>query len=423
MADKPRSYKSTHNVSRHTMVMRKARDDDARRVASQDDGVVVHESDNSPSARLTARGVHTQVIRRAASERTVSGRRVEVRQEGSISGRYSTRLSGKQAASIRVAGGDTIIRYKSGDMVIKRGARRAELRKQVIWTYALGYLLLFGLFIYWLLTGATTITPEEFVDKAFSRRQSAHIIDLERAALEVMRGNRTPAEIRMAQTLTFYDEEKDAVRIEKGSRLTLLTAAKLGHAIIEDQAKPPEKREFREPLKIYRETYLGGINWPHVMTIYNAIGFFLLLGLFLWRPIMHYLGTQGKKTASALKNAREAEEQAADYRDKYRALAGSIEEKGALMTAQAEERLEREREEALVLAKTQAEEISGGIAGALRNEESRLSGSIGAHVAAAACDRAKEILKQRLGQTEHDAAIEELIADIAGMPQAAQERG
>lgn len=414
MADKPGSYKGTPKVSRHTMVMRRARDDDARKVAERDDdGVVIH--DAGSSARLTARGARTQRTATPESrrEQTVSSRRVTVEHEGSVSGRYSTRLSG--ATSVRVAGGDTIIRYKSGDVVIKRGARRASIRKQAIWLYALGYLVLFGSYLFFLFTGKAAITAEEFIEKSFYMRHSADVIDLERAALEAMRGNRTPAEIRMAQTLRFYDEEKDTIHVEKGDRLTLLTAAKLGHAILEDQKRPPEKREFKEPFQIYRETYLAGVNWPYWMTVYNALGFFLLLGLFLWRPIMHYLGTQGKKTAVALRNSRDAQQEAAEYRDKYRALAGEIDDKGEELRGQVRERTDADRDEMLLAASRTAEDIAGGVATALQNEERELSGRIGADAALEACDQARRILQERLGQAEHDVAIEELIADIAGM--------
>ncbi|MCD8138232.1 MAG: hypothetical protein LUE17_00360 [Planctomycetaceae bacterium] len=259
MADKPGSFRTTPKVSRHTMVMRRARDEDARRVADRGDGVVVH--DAGASARLTARGAQTQRVAGpgTTSERTMSGRRVVVEHEGSVSGRY-TRLSGDHATSVRVAGGDTIIRYQSGTMVIRRGAKRVSLRKQVIWLYALGYLLLFGCYMVFLLTGRTSITPEGFIEQTFYMRHSSEVLDLERAALEAMRGNRTPAEIRMAQTLRFYDQNQDTVHVEKGDRLTLLTAAKLGHAIIEDQKRPPDRREFREPFAVYREGYLSTVN-------------------------------------------------------------------------------------------------------------------------------------------------------------------
>jgi F0F1-type ATP synthase membrane subunit b/b' len=251
------------------------------------------------------------------------------------------------------------------------------------------------------------------VDRAFSRRESSSILDLERAAFEAMRGNRTPAEIRLAQKLSFYDERKNAIHVEQGDRLTLVAAAKLGHAIIEDQKLPPDRRAFRDPIRVYKETHLAGVDWPHLMTIYNATGFFLFLALFLWRPMTHYLGTQGKKTAVALRNARDAREAAAEYRERYRGLAGEIEEKTAELTADTASRLEKEREEALAQARRQAEEIAGNVRGALRNEERRLAGDIGAETVRAACDQAGDILRARLGQAEHDLAIEELIADIA----------
>lgn len=414
MADSPgRSYRSNHNVSRHTVVMRRAKDEDARRVAERDDGDVVHEDSRNPSARLTARGAGTRRLERPKSERSISGRQVTVEHAGSVSRRYTTRLSGERADAIPVAGGDTIIKYKSGDMVIVRGSRRARVRRQIISVYALGYLILFGLFVYHMLTGTMTVTPQAFLDKAFKMRQGSDIMDLERAAYEAMRGNRTPAEIRMAQQLNFYDEEKDNIHVASGDRLTLLTAAKLGHAIIEDQKKSPNERTFQEPFKVYKETHLSGINWPHLLTLYNAIGFFLLVLLFLYRPIMHYLGTQGKKTAVALRNARDSQQEAADYRDRYRELAGAIEQRRDELQSGVAERSQKEREQALADARGQAAEISGGIKGALRMEKTKQYAAIGTEAANEACERAREILEKDLGQAEHDAAIDELIADIA----------
>lgn len=406
------SYKSTHNASRHGMTMRRAREEDARRVAErEDDSVLVHETGGSSSARLVARGGTIVRPKGGGSGKT----KVEVKQEGSISGRYSTRITTRRgnATTVRVAGGDTIIRYQSGDVVIKRGAKRAHRRNQAIWAYALGYIILFGLFVYWLLTGTATITPEQFVARAFPGSASSSTADLEQAAYRAMRGNRTPAEIRVAGAISFYDDARNQVHVEEGNRLTLQTAAKFGRAILEDQKRPPASREFREPIEIYKETYLAGINWPHILTLYNALGFFLLVGLFLWRPVTHYLGTQAKKTAVALRNARDAADEAERFREKYRKLAGEIEAKTAELAGRTAAALEKERGIAMERARRKAGEISGNIKGALENEERRLAGDIGRETVGAACDRAKELLRERIGQAEHDAAIDELIHDIA----------
>lgn len=414
----PGPFKNRHHgVSRQTIIMRKAKDDDAKRIAEREGGAETGDGRNSISQRLSARGALSESASPSSRrDVTASGRRVVVHQEGSVSARLtSTRLTGEQAASVRVAGGDTIIRYKSGDMVIRRGARRARLRWQALWTYAAGYLMIFGLYGYFLLTGTFTVTPREFVDKAFSLRQNTDIIELERAAMKVMRGNRTPAEIRMAETVSFYDENKEQVHVAAGDRLTLLTAAKLGRAIIEDEKKPEASRSFAKPFRVYKETYLAGVNWPWWLTFYNALGFFLLLLLFLWRPLMHYLGTQAKKTAVALRNARDAQQEAADYREKYRELAAEIDRKSEDQRTFVADRSEKERKLALDRANHQAREISGGVEGALADEAMQLSCRMGAETAKAACDRAKELLAARLGPDDHNVAIEELIADIAGM--------
>ncbi|MCC8167703.1 MAG: hypothetical protein LIQ31_16575 [Planctomycetes bacterium] len=422
MADRPGSFRQSQRVSRHTMVMKKAKDDDARRLAEREEGGEASGRATAVSARLTARGAVTRRLERQESGRTISGRRVVVEHEGTVSGRQRTSLTGRQATSVKVAGGDTIIRYKSGDMIIRRGAKRQSIRRQAIWTYALGYILLFGCYMYVLLAGTTTVTPEAFLDRAFSLRHSDGIVDLERAALVAMRGNRTPAELRLAQRLSFYDENNDTVVVEKGARLTLLNAAKLAHAIIQDQSRPPDRRAFQEPFRVYEESYLANINWPYWMTFYNALGFFLLLGLFLWRPLMHYLGTQGKKTAVALRNSRDAQAEALEYRNKYRSLAGEINEQKDRVKKDIARMTESEMEAALDDARRQADQISGSVATALDNAAERFSDDIRGDAAQRACDQARRILEKRLGPAEHDAAIDELIADLAGMNLQGNER-
>ncbi len=415
MADRPGSFRSHNKVSRHTMVMRKAKDDNARRLTETDEARRLEEEASAPAPRSG----RTRVDRGATSraERRVSGRTVVVQREGEASRRLSvtTRLEGERAASIRVTGGDTIIRYESGDMVIRRGARRAQLRRQLIWAYALGYLLLFGTYGYFLLTGTSAVTPEAFIDRAFAMRHSSTVPDLERAAFEAMRGNRTPAEVRVAEPLSFYDENGDLVHVEAGSRLTLVTAATLGKAILDDMKKDPSKRNFNKPIRLYNETYLANMNWPHWLSMYNSLGFFLLLVLFLWRPILNYLGTQAKKTEAAVRNARDAQDEAQEYREKYRRLADDIARQDGEMRTEAEAGMEADKAEALKHAKIQAEELEGSIRAALETEARTQVGQIGARAAAAACDRARAVLTEKLGQADHDAAIDELIADILAM--------
>lgn len=80
-----------------------------------------------------------------------------------------------------------------------------------------------------------------------------------------------------------------------------------------------------------------------------------------------------------------------------------------------EKRSAAKHEAALEDAKKQAQEITGGVEGALANAERKHSAEIEASVALRACEQARAILEKRLGPAEHDAAIDELIADIGGM--------
>ncbi len=365
------------------MLLRRAKDEDSLRLAAL-------EREDSPGAACGAEEAPQGSLFAAArsARLTVRGGRTDV-------------LPGRGRAS--------------GGMAVSRSARSAGLRRQALALYAAGYLLLFGLYAYFLLTGTTTITPASFVERSFPKRAGASIADLEQAALGAMRGSRTPAEVRVAQSLNFYDGNGEPAHAESGERLTLRAAASLARTIITDWEKPEPLRSFTEPIAVYRETYLAGVNWPVCLSLYNAFGFFLMLALFLWRPLMQYLGTQGKKTAVALRNSRDALEAAEEYGRKRRELPEEAANRAAALRAAEEKRLEQERAAALEAARRRAEEISGGVRTALADAERELAARLGAEAARSACDRALDILRERIGRSEHDRAVDELVADIGGM--------
>lgn len=419
MDETPGASKSSHNISRHTIALRKAKDEDAQRLSGTEEGERTRSSWRGERSDASSRRENAEASRRSrsarmasSSARTISGRTVVVRREGEVSGRL--RLEGDRAASVRVTGGDTIIRYESGDMVIRRGTQRAKIRRQLLMGYAAGYIVLFGLYMYFLFACTYSLSPEGFVTRVFAMRHGSSEEDLRRAAIDEARSSRTPAEVRLAQTLSFYDASGELIQLEAGTRLTLATAVKLGKAILNDLNKEPAKRSFQQPIRFYNDSYIANMNWPHWLTIYNSLGFFLLVGLFLWRPILNYLGTQGKKTEAAVQNARFAQEEAREYREKYRRLAADTSALDERLRGEAAEAIETEREAILTDARNRTEGLESGIREALEREAETVALSLGNAASAAACEQARKLLEKRLGQAEHDAAIDGLIADIAG---------
>lgn len=406
------------------MVMRKAKEDDAKRLDAQ--------SRSDPLPPITSSSHHTEVIRHPPSQqrvrlpgdgteirrggKRVTGNTVTIERPGVASSKrtvVSGRYSGK--ASVRVTGGDTIVTYKSGDLVVRRIDRRGQLRKRVILAYVGLYAAVFAVYFYYLMTGTMSIAPAEYIERAFPKRHGAGIMELEWASMEAMRGNRTPAEVRLAETISFHDENNDTINVEAGDRLTLLTAAKLGQAIIKDQQRPEANRAFNKPLKIYRETFLTNMNWPFWLAWMNCFGFFLLLGLFLWRPGRNYLGTEGKKTAVALRDAREALDRSEEIRNEFRRLVREIETRGDDLRETIESQGEETRDALLAEARNRAANLEGDTASMLAKEEASVAADLGGDAAAAACREAVAILEKRIGRAEHDAAVDELIDSIAAL--------
>ncbi|MDR1521048.1 MAG: ATP synthase F0 subunit B [Planctomycetota bacterium] len=432
------SVKHNPGVSRHTMVIRKAREDDARRLAEANPEAADGFKPPSRPALAKTRRSSTEIVRIPRKKpsadpmknRGLPPSQSRVPMDGATSaipgggdfGKISsvTRFFGPARSSGRSARGNTLVRYESGRMEIRRGARQLSIRRQILLGYAIGYFLLFSLYGYFLLSGKVEISPEDFVQRGFALRRGTGVEDLERAAFEAMRGFRTPAEVRLAEALSFYDENKEMLRVEAGSRLTLPVAAKLGKAILEDMKLPEKVRVFTRPLTLYQESFLASLDWPHWLTVYNSIGFFLLAAVFLWRPFMNYLAVQGRKTAAALKNAREAREATLTMNGKYAELDRDIDIRKADLLAEAEADGAARLAETLAAAKIRADDIAGGILNSLEIETGRRAARLGGQTALLACNQAREILEKRLGEAEHAAAIEELIACIlAWRPEAA----
>lgn len=394
--------------------MRKAADDDARRRG----GVA---SSGTGSTRVGAaetkiiKGPESRVLDISPGQ---GGRRTSiiVKDGKATSGRFIATTPDGRRESFRLKAGDTVVRRQGGETLIRRRvAQKTSSRKQALISYAIGYVIIFGLYLMFRLTSTYELRSEDYLTNAFSRRQGETIVDLERAAYEAMRGNRTPAEVRFATDLSFYDRNKDLVKIHAGNRITLQNSAKLARAIIDDLRRPPENSEFAKPFKLYDETWIASVDWPYWLMAYNLLGFYLLCGMFLWKPISDFLATQGNKTSSALDNARKAHEHSEDIRDNYRQLAATLEKRREHLEGSLEEWAEEERNSALDKAHAQAASIAGSVAAAMATEVHTVREELLSSTVNEACRRAAEIVRSKAGKAEHDAAIDNLITEIESM--------
>lgn len=408
MADKPENLRS-NRVSRHTMVIRKAAAEDAKKHGG------VSSSETSVMPRTT-----TADGARPAKDEIKGGRSgptsIIVKEGKAVSGRFvSTRFDGSRA-SVRLKAGDAVIRTPTGETLIRRRtAPKAARGKSVLWGYGVFYLVAFVLYGVFLFTGTHETSPEQYLSRAFSKRRGDTVLDLERAAYAAMRGNRTPAEVRLAMDLNFYDESQEMVKVAAGDRLTLLTAAKLGTAIIKDLERPPAGRTLPESLVLYDETWLASIDWPYWLMLYNLLGFFLLAAVFLWKPIREFLGTQGNKTIIALDNARKAQDEAENIRDGFRSLASELEQKRETLLAEVARQAEAEHVETIEHAKRQAVEIASSGLAAMEAEFHSVLAGLKSRAAHRACGKAHELLASKASAEDHDRAMDALIDDIAGM--------
>lgn len=403
MADKPESLRHTR-VSRRTQVIRKAASEDARR-----HGV---SSERLPAVSAPASSASRRSVDKPSRVTTISTRNASV-----ISGRFVAKgEDGTPRASVRLRRGDTLVHYKGGETLIRRRVvHKTNVKRNVLIAYGVGYAVLFALYAAFLMTGSYEITSEEYLRRAFAKRHGETVRALQRAAVEATRGNRTPAEVRFAKEVSFYDAEKELVVINAGDRVTLLTAAKLGEAVIEDLAKPEQSRSLPASFSLYKESWLTSFDWTYWLMAYNLLGFYILVILYLWKPIAEFFATQGKKTSIAIENARRAQDEAENLRDGYRQLAADIEARRDKMQDDLEESVQAEHEAAIEAAQVQAMDIAGAVETAMDAETHKVLARIKTTIVNDACQRARDLLSRRVEPADHDRAVDDLIADIGKM--------
>ncbi|MDR3211493.1 MAG: hypothetical protein LBU79_06220 [Planctomycetota bacterium] len=407
MPDNSNNFRATR-VSRRTQVIRKAATDDALRHGVTKSFTPEGTATAKPEEQRSARTLLPQ----SASEKLRSGS-VTIKKTKVVSGRFISQREGLRT-SIRLRPGDTILRKQGGQtLILHRRQPRFTLKTQVLTAYALGYVVVFALYFAFLLGGTWELDPQDYLTRSFPGHQGNTAHALRRAALDAMRGSRTPAEVRFAEEFTFYNQAKDLIKIEAGQRLTLLNGAELGEAILADQLLEEKSRIFKEPFLLLKEYWLAAIDWPYWLMLYNLVGFYLLGIILLYRPIMDHLGTQGKKTMAAVETARQARREAANIREKARAQKEALDTKEREQTAKLAEEMAEWQQTAVLAAEKKASSIISGLSGIVAVETAMTLSRLKNTTATAACREAETILASVTRISDHNRAIDQLIANLS----------
>lgn len=284
-------------------------------------------------------------------------------------------------------------------------------RYRLVWLYGIGYVALIVLYLVFIFTGSYSMSPDDYLTKSFPKRTADTAEGLARAAMDAGYGERTPADVRFAQTLTFIDVAGDPIAIKKGDRITLPQAVQLGLAILADEKKPAAARMYTQPFSIYYETPLATLDWAYWLTFYNLVGFFLLIAVFLGKPIGNYLVHESAKVSQAIINAKQAEAEAIKLRDRYNTLVKELElQKNELLEA-ANTDVNAESERIIATAHSEAKAILSGVQEALDAEIHSVTERLRTETIKEASRQALAIVTREVRPSDHESAIETFVRD------------
>lgn len=262
--------------------------------------------------------------------------------------------------------------------------------------YGIGYLAIFITFLASSIWGGMTITPSDWLKKAYpsgiSGKQSAD------------------AAVKLREEIYFQTAEKVPVVVLPGSRINPLIAGEFAKAI-KDGRFVLDNKPITE-IAIYKPGFFWNIPWQSVFTLYNLFGLFGGLFILLRTPIKKTLEENASSTAKALVDARNAQREAGELKSKYEAMLATLEAEKAEMAKTLEEEKAIEREHILKMAKHEAEGIIESIHLSIEAEIHSAAVRLQKEVAKSAMEQARKTLASDITTEDHESVLNGFIGEL-----------
>lgn len=277
--------------------------------------------------------------------------------------------------------------------------------------YAAGYILLLGAYVVYIFTGSTTITPKEYLEKAFPNTNIASD-NLKEVITE-------KAHIRMwnSKTPPFDDNRGVRYHLPENVRLNDAQAVALAQAIIKDNQKPEEDRIFHT-LSVYDDdgnaenAFFINLPWYAIMNLYNLAGLYVFLYCVLSGPLGGYLSSTARETREALANANKMKEEANDLKKKYEEMLSEVEAEKQRLSQNEKEEFEEEREHILKMATHEAETALENLKKSVEAEMTSAAEGLRSKIASQAITKAREIIALKAADKEHSDAVSQFVEDL-----------
>lgn len=329
-----------------------------------------------------------------------------------------------------VAAPNAIPDAAAADPAGQKASRKAAV-KAWLYGYAAFYVVMFVLFFFSLATRAEKLSPQQWLERAGSGgllsgwqgrldHPDAHSAD-ELAQLYAKRlvevappGPPSAGEVRLIDAYSFSLPDGTRHTVESGQRLTRADVAALARAMVIDagQGKVDANHKPMADLKVYKDSFLNDRDWNYILTIVNLIGFFLLVGLFLWGPLSGALGNMAGKAAQALERAQGAQAEAEEIKRKYIALQEEVATRREQNEKSAVSDVEEERARILESARHEAAALMEHLKASMDAEVAAAKEKIKGDVVRSALASARTALEQSVNEADHNAAVEAFIEDV-----------
>jgi F-type H+-transporting ATPase subunit b len=280
----------------------------------------------------------------------------------------------------------------------------ADGRKRFLAYYLIGYAFLAAVYVYFLLTVPTELTPQAYLEQGFSQTTDRGAEALEDALLE-------PAHIRLWEPIAFTTPDGRRYSIPARATLNADEAAALAKTLLAEKNKPAKEREVGT-LVVFEESALGHVPWPYVLTVYNILGLFLLLYVFVWGPMQGLLDGKIRETNEELAAARKAREEAQRLKKRYENILAEIEAEKARLEETGRREFEEEHERILATARHEADLLLETMRQSLSAEVAVATGRLREEIASAAVARARETLAAKASRDDHARAVEDFLAAL-----------
>lgn len=202
-----------------------------------------------------------------------------------------------------------------------------------------------------------------------------------------------------------FQIDKQRYAIPADEKISVREAIAIGTAL---RTLPTEAA----PRIVVNKYHLMYSTWSYGLTIYNLLGLFLLLIVFLRDPLAGFLDAQRVQTVTDLEHARDARKEAERIEARRQEILAEVEAKRQEMEATAEEEFAEERTRIIESARHEAKGMLDNLQDRLNAEVAHAAKDLRREVTEEAHRLARQIVEKQADDSVHRQALDSFVKDV-----------